>query len=82
MWDKYAAVFPAVWIASAFKGATGSDKYITDISKYELLIQLARGFQVITLCHLDYLTDRQTDVDVDTLLNPHTYACTHTYPQQ
>ena len=37
--DKYAAVFPAVWIASAFKGATGSDKYITDISKYELLIQ-------------------------------------------
>jgi len=30
--DKYATVFPAVWIASAFKGATGSDKYITDIS--------------------------------------------------
>jgi len=39
VWDRYAAVFPAVWIASAFKGATGSDKYITDISKYELLIQ-------------------------------------------
>ena len=37
--DKYAAVFPAVWIASAFKGATGSDKYITNISKCELLIQ-------------------------------------------
>jgi hypothetical protein len=37
--DKYAAVFPAVWIASAFKGATGSDKYITDISKYELIMQ-------------------------------------------
>ncbi|KAJ9592969.1 hypothetical protein L9F63_015339 [Diploptera punctata] len=33
VWNKYAAVFPAVWIASAFKGATGSDKYITDISE-------------------------------------------------
>jgi len=42
--DKYAAVFPAVWIASAFKGATGSDKYITDISKYELLMQSLKGF--------------------------------------
>ncbi|XP_075216498.1 hexosaminidase D-like [Lycorma delicatula] len=31
LWDKYSKVFPAVWIASAFKGATGSDKYITDI---------------------------------------------------
>jgi hexosaminidase len=39
VWDKYAEVFPAVWIASAFKGATGSDKYITDISKYQLLVQ-------------------------------------------
>jgi hypothetical protein len=43
VWDKYASVFPAVWIASAFKGATGSDKYITDISKYELPIQLIRA---------------------------------------
>nr|CAD7602261.1 unnamed protein product [Timema genevievae] len=32
MWDKYSSVFPAVWIASAFKGATGPDKYVTDIS--------------------------------------------------
>lgn len=31
LWEKYAKVFPAVWIASAFKGATGSDKYTTDI---------------------------------------------------
>nr|CAD7260043.1 unnamed protein product [Timema shepardi] len=32
MWDKYSSVFPAVWIASAFKGATGPDKYVTDIN--------------------------------------------------
>lgn len=31
MWDKYATVFQNVWIATAFKGATGPDKYITDI---------------------------------------------------
>lgn len=31
MWDKYATVFKSVWIATAFKGATGPDKYITDI---------------------------------------------------
>lgn len=33
LWKKYAKVFSNVWIASAFKGATGSDKIITDISK-------------------------------------------------
>ncbi|XP_049810705.1 hexosaminidase D-like [Schistocerca nitens] len=32
LWDKYSAIFPAVWIASAFKGATGPDKLLTDIS--------------------------------------------------
>ncbi|XP_063237565.1 hexosaminidase D-like [Bacillus rossius redtenbacheri] len=35
VWEKYAAVFHAVWIASAFKGATGPDKYVTD-SSYHL----------------------------------------------
>lgn len=34
MWEKYASVFPAIWLASAFKGATGSNKYITNISKW------------------------------------------------
>ncbi|GLH02851.1 Hexosaminidase domain-containing protein [Gryllus bimaculatus] len=32
IWEKYISVFPAVWVASAFKGATGPDKYVTDIS--------------------------------------------------
>lgn len=31
LWDVYINVFPKIWIASAFKGATGSNKYITDI---------------------------------------------------
>lgn len=34
MWEKYAKTFNSVWIASAFKGATGPDKLITNISKY------------------------------------------------
>lgn len=34
LWDMYASVFPRLWIASAFKGATGSDKYTTDISHH------------------------------------------------
>nr|AJO25052.1 beta-N-acetylhexosaminidase [Nilaparvata lugens] len=29
--EKYAEVFPNIWIASAFKGATGSDMIVTDI---------------------------------------------------
>lgn len=33
IWDKYATVFGSVWIASAYKGATGPDKIVTDISK-------------------------------------------------
>lgn len=24
LWDKYSSIFPSVWVASAFKGATGS----------------------------------------------------------
>uniref|UniRef100_A0A1B6CXU7 beta-N-acetylhexosaminidase n=1 Tax=Clastoptera arizonana TaxID=38151 RepID=A0A1B6CXU7_9HEMI len=32
MWDKYAKVFGNVWVASAFKGATGPEKIITDIT--------------------------------------------------
>lgn len=30
MWDIYELVFPKVWIASAFKGATGSNQYLTN----------------------------------------------------
>lgn len=32
IWEKYISIFPHIWIASAFKGATGPDKYVTDIS--------------------------------------------------
>lgn len=38
IWDKYATVFGSVWIASAFKGATGPDKITTDISEFCLLV--------------------------------------------
>lgn len=34
LWEKYSKVFRSVWIASAFKGATGPDKLVTDNSKY------------------------------------------------
>lgn len=35
LWDTYARVWPkSVWIATAFKGATGSDRYYTDISHH------------------------------------------------
>lgn len=33
LWEKYAQVFSSVWIASCFKGATGSNQIITDASK-------------------------------------------------
>ncbi|XP_015604191.1 hexosaminidase D [Cephus cinctus] len=32
LWDNYALVWPAVWIATAFKGATAPDRYYTDIA--------------------------------------------------
>lgn len=32
LWESYAAVWPSVWIATAFKGATEPDRYYTDIS--------------------------------------------------
>lgn len=32
MWETYSEVFPAVWIASSFKGATGPDQILPDIS--------------------------------------------------
>lgn len=35
MWDKYAAYFECLWIATAFKGATGPCKFATDI-KYHV----------------------------------------------
>lgn len=31
MWDRYARVFDSVWVASAFKGATGPCMFATDI---------------------------------------------------
>lgn len=31
-WKKYSRLFPGVWVASAFKGATGSAQYITNAS--------------------------------------------------
>lgn len=33
LWEIYANVFPKVWIASAFKGASGIDKYVTNINQ-------------------------------------------------
>lgn len=30
LWNTYRTVFPKIWIASAFKGATGSNQYLTN----------------------------------------------------
>lgn len=34
LWDNYADIWPEIWIATAFKGATEPDRYYTDISHY------------------------------------------------
>lgn len=34
LWDMYSKVFPDLWVASAFKGATGSNKYTSDVNHY------------------------------------------------
>ncbi|KAK4875271.1 hypothetical protein RN001_011693 [Aquatica leii] len=34
IWELYAKVFPKVWIASAFKGATGSKQYLSNATHY------------------------------------------------
>lgn len=34
VWDKYAAVFPRVWAASAFKGAFGEHLFVPNIKRH------------------------------------------------
>ncbi|XP_014275818.1 hexosaminidase D isoform X1 [Halyomorpha halys] len=34
VWDKYAAVFPRVWAASAFKGAFGETLYVPNVKRH------------------------------------------------
>lgn len=34
LWDTYASVFSKIWIASAYKGATGSNQYLTDVTHH------------------------------------------------
>ncbi|XP_044266884.1 hexosaminidase D-like [Tribolium madens] len=34
LWEMYSEVFPKLWIASAFKGATGSNQYVSDVTHY------------------------------------------------
>jgi hexosaminidase len=34
LWDMYSEMFPKVWVASAFKGATGSNQYVSDVTHY------------------------------------------------
>ena len=34
VWDKFAAVFPYVWSASAFKGAFGETLYIPNVKRH------------------------------------------------
>ena len=34
IWDKYAAVFPRIWSASAFKGAFGETLYIPNAKRH------------------------------------------------
>ncbi|XP_060528149.1 hexosaminidase D-like [Cylas formicarius] len=34
LWDMYSKIFRKVWIASAYKGAIGSNKYMSDVNHY------------------------------------------------
>jgi hexosaminidase len=34
VWEKFAAVFPYVWTASAFKGAFGETMYIPNVKRH------------------------------------------------
>ncbi|KAF7272012.1 hypothetical protein GWI33_015180 [Rhynchophorus ferrugineus] len=34
LWNMYVKAFPNVWAASAFKGAIGSNKYVSDVNHY------------------------------------------------
>uniref|UniRef100_A0A1B6LZF5 beta-N-acetylhexosaminidase n=1 Tax=Graphocephala atropunctata TaxID=36148 RepID=A0A1B6LZF5_9HEMI len=53
IWDKYATVFGSVWIASAFKGATGPDKFVTDISYH---LENHRAWMKLVATYADRLT--------------------------
>lgn len=34
LWNMYEQIFPKIWIGSAFKGATGSNQYLTNTAHY------------------------------------------------
>lgn len=34
VWDKYAAIFPRIWSASAFKGAFGETMYVPNVKRH------------------------------------------------
>ena len=48
MWKKYAEIFPHIWLASSFKGATGQAQYIVDIehhlANHKAWIQLMKKY--------------------------------------
>ena len=60
IWDKFSKIFPNIWFGSAFKGATGSNMYVTNIGyhienhliwmalqeKENLKFQSIRGFAI------------------------------------
>ena len=55
MWDNLSAVFPNIWVASAFKGATGPRATVTNIQYHidnhyswlETLRQLGNKFKSV-----------------------------------
>ncbi|GFS21284.1 hexosaminidase D-like [Elysia marginata] len=55
LWDNLACVFPSVWIASAFKGATGPSTMVTNINFHldnhqawsHLLISIRSKFKIV-----------------------------------
>ncbi|KAJ8934715.1 hypothetical protein NQ318_004499 [Aromia moschata] len=34
LWDTYSQIFEKIWVASAFKGATGSNQFVSDVTHY------------------------------------------------
>lgn len=38
IWKKYASIFSDIWVASSFKGATGPDQILSNISEHPLYV--------------------------------------------
>ncbi|XP_076680554.1 hexosaminidase D isoform X2 [Andrena cerasifolii] len=84
LWDKYAAIFPRVWAATAFKGATGSSQHVPvirhHISNHEKWIE-ELGVHV-TKIHEFRGTAFTGWSRISTWMNPWQVANNYTNPMQ